>query len=96
MQHRSWFTPIRIAAILLLLVGAGNLYIGMNKRDRHEAAIQSAARDSEESQQPEDSLKLKRLHSRMSFYEFVITGGGAFLVAGAGLLIFAQLKSRKR
>lgn len=93
MSDRSWFTSIRIAALLLLLVGVGNLYIGMSKRDRHEAAIHSAERESE---QPADSLKLKRLHSRVNFYEFVITGGGAFFLAGAALLVFEQVKRRDR
>jgi hypothetical protein len=76
-------------------MGVGNLLVGQSKSSHYARALREAAAPSRghpHGKHAPDSLYVKRLESRRSYYHIVRTGGTCILVLGIGLLLFPALR----
>ena len=108
----SKISPIKfiLPGIFLLILGAGNIYIGSSKVSEYQTVLIEL-----EKQQPsnfKNTSPLKRLRlaeqsanriyqrlgeakDRISFYKLVVFGGKCFFVLGAILILFSLFVQRK-
>lgn len=83
-------------ATLLVILGAGNVIVGRSRANDYTALLSKAAasparQDSKDAKRVrDDSVHIRRVRSRIAFYEMVDLGGRCFL-AGAGILLLASL-----
>jgi hypothetical protein len=82
-----------VSALLLLLLGVGNVLFGYSKEAYYEQAIIEAQGDGIPSI---ESPGVQRMISRQRFYKIVYVGGYAFLAGALALLVFDESRRRRR
>jgi len=86
-------TAYRAAALMLILLGVGNFFVGLSRHGYYDNEFKSLSASIKDPSY-KDTLHLKRLHSRAEFYELVKMGGVGFLVLAGGILAFEWLVRR--
>lgn len=94
MRYRSQLSAATIIALLLLVIGTGNVLMGYKKGVYFEEAAQALAQKREETGIT-DPLLLERIESKRSFYRIVSQGGIGMLCCAALLLGFDVVRRRR-
>jgi hypothetical protein len=91
---RSLTRPMFQCALLLLVLGVGNVWIGYSKRAYYQSAVTKTAEDPLSKDSNREQITLQRLESRAEYYGLVQWGGVGFLCLAA-LLASADLLRRR-
>ena len=86
--------PLVQWALLLLIIGVGNVWIGYSKRGYYQGAVAKVIEDPEARDSNQERITLKRLESRARYYGFVQWGGVGFVCLAAVLASAALYKAR--
>lgn len=94
MPTKKTLSSLTLSALLLLVLGIGNLVMGRSKSTYFSQAIEAAYVSDGEPKTP-DPLLIKRLQSRKRFYGIVLLGGGLFIASALGLLGLDLVRRRR-
>jgi len=94
MRNRKHLSNVTLAALLLLVIGTGNVVMGYRKGVYFEDASQALAQRRAEAGVT-DPLLIQRLEAKKSFYRIVSKGGIGMLCCAALLLGFDILRRRR-
>lgn len=94
MRNRKHLSNPTLVALLLLVIGTGNVLLGYRKGVYFEEAAQALEQKRAEAGVT-DPLLLERLDSKKSFYRIVSKGGIGMLCCAALLLGFDVVRRRR-
>ena len=94
MRYRSQLSTLTLIALLLLVIGTGNVFMGYRKGVYFEEAAQALAQKQSENG-VKDPLLLERLESKRYFYRIVSQGGIGMLCCAALILGFDVVRRRR-
>jgi len=89
-------SSIRVTALLLLLLGLGNILVGRSKGAYYGEAVIQARREAISQEVSLESPGVQRLVSRQSFYKIVYVGGYAFLATALALFAVDAARRQRR
>lgn len=84
-----------LIAALLVVVGMGNLWVGQSKCSHYSKVLREASTPSKShphGKHAPDSLYVKELQSRSSYYRIVRVGGLCLLSLGLGLMLLHLIR----
>lgn len=98
MSKAERHSTMLLIAVLLLVVGVGNLWIGQSKSSYYAKALLESStptKDHPHGKDSPDSPYVKRLRSRTNYYNIVRFGGAGMICIGLAIVL-VQLTAYRR